>query len=209
MIVAARVRNTSLQLPILDCNFIINGGKKNCNALTKFFDCNFLQSWRALFEQCARHSRMTSRDISKGNNMNKRFLFVSLKGRNGSYIFLMSAKEMRLFNIFFFVPSKKKILKKEKRRPGGFRISPRSLVGIKAYETKPCGARLLILSLCSSSCDADRRLGLHRRNRFGFLGSFPRCLEVQCESALRNRFYLQYGFIAVIQSQLLSNLIPK
>ena len=40
--------------------------------------------------------------------MNKRFLFVSLKGRNGSYIFLMSAKGMRLFNIFFFVPSKKK-----------------------------------------------------------------------------------------------------
>ena len=92
--------------------------------------------------------------------------------------------------------------------PGDFDF-PRTLVGIKAHETKPCEARLLILALCSSSCDADRRLGLHRRNRVGFLGSFPRCLEVQCESVLRNRFFWQYGFTAVIQAQLPSYLIPK
>ena len=77
---------------------------------------------------------------------------------------------------------------------------PRTLVGIKAYETKPCAARLLILALCSSSCDADRRLGLHRRNRFGFLGSFPRCLANQCESVLHNKFCWQYGFSAMIQT---------
>ena len=91
--------------------------------------------------------------------------------------------------------------------PGGFRF-PSDFVGIKAYETKPCAARLLILTLCSSSCDADRRLGLHRRNRFGFLGSFPRCLEAQCESVLRNRFCWQYGFSAPMKLQLLSDLIP-
>ena len=82
--------------------------------------------------------------------------------------------------------------------PGNFDF-PRSLVRIKASETKPCAARLLILTLCSSSCDADRRLGLHRRTRFGFLGSFPRCLEVQCESVLPDKFFWQYGFSAGIR----------
>ena len=121
------------------------------------------------------------------------------------FSFLLHLKER--FHTFFLASPRKKVWQR-KRSPGDSDF-PRTLVGIKAYETKPCAARLLILTLCSSSCDADRRLGLHRRNRFGFLGSFPRCLTDQCESALRNRFYLQYGFIAVIQSQLLSNLIPK
>ena len=87
----------------------------------------------------------------------------------------------------------------KKEGPGGIPNFPRTLVGIKAHETNSCAARLLILTLCSSSCDADRRLGLHRRNRFGFLGSFPRCLKDSGESVLRNRFYLQYGFIVVIE----------
>ena len=81
--------------------------------------------------------------------------------------------------------------------PGDFDF-PSDFVGIKAYETKPCAARLLILTLCSSSCDADRRLSLHRRNRFGLLGSFQRCLTDQCKSVLRDRFYPQYGFTAGI-----------
>ena len=43
---------------------------------------------------------------------------------------------------------------------------------------------------------------------FGFFEAFPRYLTDQCESVLP-RVYLQYGFTAVIQMQLLSNLIPK
>ena len=86
---------------------------------------------------------------------------------------------------------------------------PRTLVGIKASETKPCAARLLILALCSSSCDADRRLGLHRRSRFGFPGSFLRGSIDQCKSVLPSSFCWQYGFSAPMKLQLLSDLIPK
>ena len=85
---------------------------------------------------------------------------------------------------------------------------PRTLVGIKASETKPCAARLRILTLCSSSCDADRRLGLHRRNRFGFPGSFLRGSIDQCKSVLPSSFCWQYGFSAPMKPQLLSDLIP-
>ena len=91
--------------------------------------------------------------------------------------------------------------------PGGFRF-PSDFVRIKAYETKPCAAKLLILSLCSA-CDADHRPGLHCRNRFGFLRSFPQGLDAQCESVLHNKFCWQYGFFAPMKLQLLSNLIPK
>ena len=92
--------------------------------------------------------------------------------------------------------------------PGDFDF-PRSLVGIKASETKPCAARLLILTLCSSSCDSDHRPGLHCRNRFGFLRSFPQGLDAQCESVLRSKFCWQYGFPAGIKTQLPSYLMPK
>ena len=97
----------------------------------------------------------------------------------------------------------------KKEEPEGISISPQTLVGIKAHETNPCAARLLILALCSSSCDADRRLSLHRRNRFGFLGSFPRCLKDLGESVLHNKFCWQYGFSVPMKLQHLSDLMPK
>ena len=58
VIVAARVRNTSLQLPILDCSFIVKGGQKNFNAPVKFSARHFLQTSRPIFEHFARRLRL-------------------------------------------------------------------------------------------------------------------------------------------------------
>ncbi len=39
-------------------------------------------------------------------------------------------------------------------------------------------------------------------------GSFPCGWKVQCKYAQCNRLYLQYGFTAGIETQLLSDLVP-
>ena len=52
----------------------------------------------------------------------------------------------------------------------------------------------------SSFSDRKRFAGLLFGCSFGFPGSFPRRLADSGEYALRNRFYLQYGFTAVIET---------